>query len=72
MVGIFEVEMRTRGKMKMWVPIEIGGMRVLTTIVIKTMERKEEDECEGIGKDYQLPKTHGHKLSPLLITQKVH
>ena len=45
----FRGEMRTNRKMKMWVLVEIRGMRVLTTPVIKTLEIREE-EVEDIAK----------------------
>ena len=40
MVGLLEAEMRTRRKMKMWVPTEINRMRVSTTPVMKILEKK--------------------------------
>ena len=44
-----EVEMRTRRKMKMWVPVETRGMRVSTVPMIKILEIKEE-EVEDMDK----------------------
>ena len=47
--GHFEAEMRTRGKMKMWVLAKTRGMRVLTTHMIKNLEIREE-EVEDMDK----------------------
>ena len=49
MAGHLEAKMRTRRKMKMWVPTESRGTRVSTTTVIKTLEIKEE-EVEDVDK----------------------
>ena len=43
MVGHLEAKMRTRRKMKMWVLVKTRGMRVLTTLMIKILEIREED-----------------------------
>lgn len=48
-VGLLEAEMRTRRKMKMWVPTKTRGMRVSIAPVIKTLETKEE-EVEDMDK----------------------
>ena len=52
MVGHQEVEMRHKGKMKMWVLEKTRGTRVSTTPVIKTLEIKEE-EVEDVDKDQE-------------------
>ena len=41
-VGHLEAEMRTK-RMKLRVPVKTRGMRVLTTLVIKTLEIREEE-----------------------------
>ena len=42
-VGHLEAEMRPRRNMKMWVVARTKGMRVSTTLVIKTLEIREEE-----------------------------
>ena len=49
-VGQLEAEMRPKSKMKMWVLVDTREMRVLTTLVIKTLGIKEE-EVEDMDKD---------------------
>lgn len=48
---ILESEMRTRRKMKMWVPTKTRRMIPSTNIVIKKMVIKEEEDEEDLGKD---------------------
>jgi len=48
-VGHLEAKMRTKRKMKMWVPAKTTRMRVLIALVIKTLETKEE-EVEDVDK----------------------
>lgn len=48
-VGHLEAEMRTRRKMKMWVPTETRGMMVSIAPMIKTLEIREE-EVEDVDK----------------------
>ena len=52
MVGHLEAEMRTKRKMKMWVPTETRGTRVSISHVIKTLEIREE-EVEDVDKVYE-------------------
>lgn len=40
-VGLLEVKMRTRRRMKMWALVEAKGMTVWTISMIKTMETNE-------------------------------
>ena len=42
-VGHLEAEMKPKRKMKMWVLAETNGMRVSTTLMIKTLEIIEEE-----------------------------
>ena len=51
-VSHLEAKMKPRRKMKMWVLAETKGMRLSTTLVIKTLEIKEE-EVEGMEKDQE-------------------
>ena len=44
-VAQLEVEMRPKRKMKMWVLADTREMRVSTTLVIKTLEIREEEEA---------------------------
>lgn len=46
MVGLLKAELRTRIKMKMWVPSETKGTRVSTAPMIKILETKEEEAKE--------------------------
>ena len=52
MVGLLEVKMRPRRKMKMWVLAKIRGTRVPTAPVIKTLEIREE-EAQDMDKDQE-------------------
>ena len=49
-VGHLEAEMKPKRKMKMWVLAGTRGMRVSTTLVIKTLEIREE-EVEDVDKE---------------------
>ena len=50
--GHLEVETRTKRKMKMWLLAKTRGTRVSTTLVIKTLEIREE-EAKGMDKDQE-------------------
>ena len=51
-VGHLEAKMRPRRKMKMWVLAGTRGMRVSTTLMIRTFGIREE-EVEDVDKDQE-------------------
>ena len=64
-VAHLETKMRTRRKMLMWVLAKTKGTRVSTTLMIKTLEIREE-EVENMDKVQE----EGASMLPIFIAMK--